>query len=102
MAVPITDMIHLINRSGKRMLPKADFDKLHGWTQEVKSSNAQLSLWRYLNNDNESEIYLKTQSKACTALLYLVLNFSEEKVKLRNPKDIEKAQCVINAKPKAN
>ena len=50
--VPIPDMILLLQRNGKRMLPKADFDKLQNWAEkEFRDEEIQLSLWRCLNEE---------------------------------------------------
>jgi len=31
---PIKDMLRLVNRNGKRMLPKGDFDDLQKWATQ--------------------------------------------------------------------
>jgi hypothetical protein len=99
-AVAIQDMIRLIKRNGKRMLPKEDFDKLQEWAgREFKEDDINISLWRYINDDGETEVYIKTGHKACTALLYLVLNNQGEPAKIANPKELTKAQKVFAAGP---
>ena len=47
----IPEMIHLLQRNGKRMLPKADFDRYQEWTREIKNCRVELSLWRYVNEE---------------------------------------------------
>ena len=73
--VAITEMIKLADRSGKRMLPKADLDALQNWaTNEFKGKNLKVSLFKYTNEQGETEIYIRTGHHACNLLLYLVLN----------------------------
>lgn len=57
------------------MLPKSDFDDLQKIaSREFDEDNIKIGLWRYINDNNETELYLKTGNDACTALMYLVLN----------------------------
>ena len=51
MILPISEMIHLIKRNGKKMLPKSDFDKLQDWSQAIYGRPSKLGLWRYVNEE---------------------------------------------------
>ena len=93
---PIKDMLRLVNRNGKRMLPKGDFDDLQKWATQ-QFDNIIISLWRYINDDGETELYLKTGNDACTALMYLVLNNQGERAHIKNPKDIDATKCIFTA-----
>ncbi len=48
--VAITEMIKLADRSGKRMLPKADLEALQSWaTNEFKVKDLKVNLFKYSN-----------------------------------------------------
>ena len=53
--IPITQMVHLANRSGYKMLPKNDFDSLQSWVDyQFKDEEIKLSLWRHLKENEQS------------------------------------------------
>jgi hypothetical protein len=93
----ITDLIRLTERTRRKSLPQSDQDALQSWaSNEFKGQNLSLKLYDYTNEKGESELYLQVTNgegkvhRACTLLLYLVLNHHNEKAILRNPKDINK------------
>jgi hypothetical protein len=47
-------------------------------------------MWQYLNDQNQTEIYLETGSKASSFFIYLILANNGERAIFKNPKDIDK------------
>ena len=52
-----------------------------------------MSLWKYVTEKGEAEIFIKTGHKAASVLIYLLLNHFGEKAIMKNPKNMDSAIC---------
>ena len=63
-----------------------DLPELELWVHRVLGpSSSKISFFTSINSHGLDEIYIKTGHKACTVLLYLVLNHNRMKAALKNP-----------------
>lgn len=88
MLMPITQHLRLSERNARNVMPERDFDSLVVWMRK-EFKEGSIKMWKFITDQNDSEYYLETGSRAATLFLYLIMSTFNEKSQFKSPKALQ-------------
>lgn len=85
LVIYITTHLRLADRIGTKNLPKHELENLQSWINR-EFPGERVRYFTFLNDDNQIEHYIKSESKLSTVFLYYILHHFNEKTLFKDPK----------------
>ena len=85
----ITPYIRLIDRTKDNQMNENDLKSLGVWLNR-EYPRETLSLWQFLNENDELEYYISTGTRESSLYIYIVMTQFQEKSSFKNPKGLER------------